>query len=380
MINIGAPTKDLNIKISDGRKIIGLPSFLLLLFVVSNLVIVFLYVKPQLISYPDTEDYLSAMRYFQEGGAQNIEPLVMNRMLTSPLMLYFSIALGYLFGSSSAGMIAVNIIFYFLMAIAFYRLAQVIWRDDRIALFSSIFFIANFCIFNFGLVRLTDMGGWLFFVTASFLAVGYFLKKEKKFFWLAIAASSVGFLFKGYALLGLINLVFLILLSDFSLKIKIKEIVQASGLFLLIPAAYCLWFYFRYHFSYFDVYYFTLKTYGLSSAPRRIYTLPILIKVMGWLFFAGWPVWLYGFWQQIKSRDAVRQKILLAMLPASVAFLLWPGFDQRVDFVIVPWLALIAGFGLSKIKSRCLSAVLLIAYLLSNYNIDWLMRNINLPF
>src|SRR3989338_5108816 len=155
MISLDVSTKNLNIKIGDGRKTIGLFSFLLSFFVIFNLIVIFLYVKPQLISYPDTADYLSAMRYFQEGGAQNIDPLVMNRMLTSPLMLYFSMALGYFFGSSSAGMIAVNIIFYFLIAIAFYRLAQVIWQDNRTALFSSIFFMANFCIFNFGLARLT---------------------------------------------------------------------------------------------------------------------------------------------------------------------------------------------------------------------------------
>jgi len=101
---------------------------------------------------------------------------------------------------------------------------------------------------------------------------------------------------------------------------------------------------------------------------------------LGWLFLAGWPVWLFGLWQEKKFLDRTRAKILLALLPASLVFLFWPTFTQRIAFILVPWLAMIAGFGLSKIRNSYLVTAYLAVYILINYHIDWLLKVINLPF
>ncbi|PJA01682.1 hypothetical protein COX74_01360, partial [bacterium (Candidatus Gribaldobacteria) CG_4_10_14_0_2_um_filter_41_16] len=65
----------------------------------------------------------------------------------------------------------------------------------------------------------------------------------------------------------------------------------------------------------------------------------------------------------------------------SLAFLAWPALTQRIAFIIVPWLALISGFGLSKIKNNYIIGTILIAYALINYSITtFLIKIINLPF
>lgn len=352
--------------------------FWLLSFAVLNLLVAFFYVKAPIIDYPDAETYLSAIKFIQSGERGQF--FVESRLLTSPLMLFSSLGAGYLLGNLSWGILTVNAFFYFLAAIVFYRLARLIYNDGVVALSAAVFFIANFCVLQFGLARLVDMGGWFFFILSSYLAVSYFLKKEKKFYWLAVLAAAVGFLFKEYALLGLVTLGMMILISDYPKKTKIREIFQAGGVFLAIVGLYHLWYYFQYHYSYWDWYLLNFNRYAALDSKERTYDFIILIKVVGWVFSFGWLVWLFGAWREAKSGDKPRRKILLAMLPASASFLFWPGFAERVSFVLVPWLALIAGFGLSKIKNRYLAAILLVIYVLANYNIDWLMKAINLPF
>jgi 4-amino-4-deoxy-L-arabinose transferase-like glycosyltransferase len=352
--------------------------FWLFSFAVLNLLVAFFYIKAPVIDYPDSNTYLSAMRFLQNGVQDSF--FIASRVLTAPLMLYFSMFVGWFFGNLSAGMVAVNTLFYFLSAVVFYRLTMLIYNNGRVALFAAIFFLANYCILNSGLARLVDMGGWFFFILSSYWALNYYLKKGKKFYWLAILASAVGFLFKEYALLGMVTLSFLILFSDYSKKTKFKEIIQAGAVFLAIVGSYHLWYYCQYHYSYLDWYIFNFNRYAAPAAAERTYNPVILIKVVGWLFSVGWFVWLFGCRQEWKSNNKARRRILLAMMPASISFLFWPGFAQRVAFILVPWLALTAGFGLSKLKSQYLAAILLIIYILANYNIDWLMKTINLPF
>jgi hypothetical protein len=102
--------------------------------------------------------------------------------------------------------------------------------------------------------------------------------------------------------------------------------------------------------------------------------------VLGWVYLAGWLIFLYGLWQEKKHFDRTRAKVLLALLPASLFFLLWPSFTQRLAFIFVPWLALISGFGLSKIKHQWLVVGIIIVYILINYNTHILTRVINLGF
>src|SRR3989339_76137 len=144
-------------------------------------------------------------------------------------------------------------------------------------------------------------------------------------------------------------------------------LLQSNFWFLILPGIYHLWFYLKFDYTYVDWFMVPVE---IDSETKSSFGL--MVKVLGWLFFAVWPIKKY-----FKKQD---YKIVLAMLPASLAFFAWPFFMQRTAFVLVPWLATCCGFGLSKIKSRHIIAIILILYIIINYNIEKLIKIINLPF
>lgn len=344
--------------------------FLLSALAILNLIVAFFIIKISLWS-SDSETYLSAMKYLL--GAK-LDEIPFNRLITAPFMLYASIFFSYFTGGLFNGMLAVNLIFYFLIIYVFYKLVFEIYHDDRVAFLSSILFIGNYCLYNFGIAYLADMSGWFFFILSSLFALKYYNNKNK-YYYLAILAAGVGVLFKEYGALGMVSLSALILVSNFPWQKKIKEIFLVGLLFAAIPVLYNILFYLKFNYSYLDWYFFNISAHAAS------YGIVLLIKVLGWVYLAGWPIFLYGLWQEKKYFDKRRALILAALLPASLAFLAWPALTQRIAFIIVPWLALSSGFGLSKLKNNYLTTAILIFYIIINYSIvPVLLDAVNLSF
>ncbi|OIO51233.1 MAG: hypothetical protein AUJ11_02030 [Parcubacteria group bacterium CG1_02_44_65] len=346
--------------------------FLLFALAILNLLVAFYFLKLSPWS-SDSETYLKAMQYLR--GA-NLEQIPYNRLLTTPFMLYSSILASWFTGSFYGGILAVNLIFYFLIIYVFYKLVLEIYQNQTTAVLSSILLLSNYSMYNYGVTYNADLGGWFFFVLGSFFAVKYFNNHgRKRFFYLTILSASTGVLFKEYGALGLISLVMLILFSDFPYKRKVNEILKAGLLFLIMPVLYYIYFYLKFNYSYFNWYLFNINAFAPS------YNIILLIKILGWIYLAGWPIFIFGLWQEKKYFEKTRATVLAALLPASLAFLAWPALTQRIAFIIVPWLALISGFGLSKIKNNYIIGTILIAYALINYSITtFLIKIINLPF
>ena len=203
----------------------------------------------------------------------------------------------------------------------------------------------------------------------------YFDTGQKKFFLWSAVASSIGFLFKEYGGLGIGVLSLLILFSDFPWRRKIWDILLSAAIFAFLPLAYHIFFYLSYGFSYFDWFASNASYYGPEEK-----SFSSLVKMLGWLFFTGWPIFLYGLLGEWRERNARRIKIFLAMAPACLSFLFWPVYVERIAFVLVPLLSLIAGLGLSKIKNNILPAFLIIVYIISNYFLLELIKAVNIPF
>jgi len=303
------------------------------------------------------------------------------RVLTSPLLIKSSIFFSYFTGGYFSGLLTVNIIFYFLLTVVFYKLARLVLENDRAAFLATILLAGNYCAYNYGITFVADIGGWFFMTLASFFAVRYFLSpKKSEYFYYAILASAIGTLFKETGALGMLSLGCLILWQpNFTLPQKIRKILLAAVLYPILPLLYQLYVYWQYNFSYFDWYYYNLNAYLLNSNDSGSrYSMILLIKVLGWMFLAGWPIFIYGLYWQYKNWSLKRFKILSSLLPQGLSFLAWPALTQRIAFVFGPWLSLVGGFGLAKIKNRYLLSAIVIAYLLINYNIRYLMKIINL--
>ena len=368
-------------------KIIKSQYFLLFALATINLLIVFTFLAQPLELNGDAPTYLAAMQFLQGKEVdqslcgEDTDILVKTRILTTPLMLYGSIFFSKFTGSEYKGMFLINIIFYFLIIYVFYELVYLIYKNSQIALLSSILFFGNYCLYHYGTTYRTDIGGWFFFLLATLLAVKYFKNSESnKFYYLAILSASIGVLFKEYGALGMIPLGILILFLPNNFFSKLFKILKAAFLFLIIPGLYHLFIYLQYGFSYLDWYGFSYSgVINNPSAPGIDWSILLLAKVLGWLFLVGWPIFAWGLYQEYKNFDKQRAKILLAILPASLSFLAWPGLTQRIAFILVPWLAMISGYGLSKIKSKYLIVFIVVLYMLVGYlTRPWLLQMINL--
>ncbi|MBU4347931.1 glycosyltransferase family 39 protein [Patescibacteria group bacterium] len=333
------------------------------------------YISPGYEIAKDAVTYHEAVR-FLEGDLVDGRPIY-NRLLTTPLMLLSATVVDFFANNIYGSMAVVNILFYFLIVIVFYKLVFEIFKDSKIAIFSSILFFCNYYIINIENAFLTDMAGRFFLILTSLLAVKYFLRQENIYYYLAILSSAVGVFFKEFGGLGIISLACLIFLSEISWKEKIKKTLMAGALFLIPLLIYHLWFYFYFNFSYFNWYQYAVDAYVYDSAVHGFVP---FIKVMGWLFLAGWPIFLFGLCKVFTNLDIKNKVILLGLLPASLSFFAWPVFMQRTAFILVPWLSLIAGYGLSFIKNKYIIIILLGFYLLVNYNIERLLPIINLSF
>jgi len=325
----------------------------------------------------DALNYYDAMKFLLGQKAQGeLEGLATARILTSPLMLHISIFFSFFTKNLYSGIMIANIIFYSLVVCAFYFLAYEIYERKKVALFGTILMAANYYLINPVNAYLVDMSGWFFMIIASYFAIKYFKNKINKYYYLAILFSVIGMFFKEYGGLGILTLFALILLSDLSQKEKIKKIFAGGLMFAVLPLAYHIFFYLKFHFSYFWAYGFAYHQYNFVT-PNHSFTL--LVKVLGWLFSLGWFLFFYGIWREYRDFDKIRFKILISLLPPALAFLLWPGFVQRVSFILVPLLALVAGRGLADMN-KYLAVLLVAAYIIFNYNITSLLDIINVPF
>jgi hypothetical protein len=198
---------------------------------------------------------------------------------------------------------------------------------------------------------------------------------NKKYYYSTILVSVIGILFKEFGALGMITLGMAVLCMQYDWREKIKLILKASVLFAIIPLLLNLFFYYKFHFSYLDWY-----IYSSFNHPVGAYGLSVFIKVMGWVFLVGWPLFLWGLYKEKEFFDKQRVKILGILVPASLSFFAWPMFTYRTSFVLLPLLCLVSGFGLSKIKNKYVVALLVIFYLAVSYNLERLLVIINLPF
>ncbi len=364
------------------------PYFIIFVLGIVNLSIAFFFVKQPLNISGDSLSYFNAMKFLQDQEydtqfeGPNTEIVLKARILTTPLMLYGSIFFGKIIGNENDGMLLINIIFYFLIIFVFYKLTHVIYKDHIISLVGSVMFLTNYCMFNYGTTYRTDIGGWFFFLLGTFFAVKYYQSqlRDNKLMVYSVLSAAVGVLFKEYGSLGLISLGFLILLSNIVFWEKIKKIFKAGILFSIIPGIYYLFFYLKFDYSYFHWYSYAFgEIINNPAAPDINWSILLLAKVLGWLFLAGWPIFAWGLYQEYKNLDKQRVKILLAILPASLSFLAWPALTQRIAFIFVPWLAMISGYGLSKIKNRYIIIFILLIYASINYlTRPWLLSIINL--
>ena len=348
--------------------------FYLVLLLLIQIPLAFFYVTPGFQISGDATGYIEAIRFLGGEALESGVPHV--RLLTVPLLLYLSHLLNTVLDDPYVSIMIVNLFFYFLIIPVFFRLVFEIYKDKLVAFFATLLLVSNYYFFNADNFFIGDLAGRFFFLLTNLLALLWFVRKEGKYFYLAVLSSVVGVFFKEFGALGLISLGCFILLSETVWREKMKQIFKAAILFLLPLIIFHVIFYLKFNYVYFDWYDTNIHLY---PEEENQYGFDLFIKVMGWIFLAGWPLFFYGLWQEKKTFVKERAKVLVALLPASLAFFAWPMFMQRTAFIIVPWLSTIAALGLSRMN-KFLAGICLLIYVAVNYNLERLLLLINLPF
>ena len=364
-----------------------------------NIVIAFAYVSQPTGSYlttplqvnSDLHSYLSTITYVRSSlsGESDTVPapapqVVLTRALTTPLMTLSAMVIGGITGNDAFGIIAINIIFYFLLVPIFYRIGVLIFDNQKTAFIATVILFTNWVLFTYGTAFLVDMGGWFFFLLTTMCALEYYRDPTRRsYFYYGILSSIVGVFFKEYGALGMATLGILVAASHTPAMQKIKDIATAFLLFGTALVAYHLWFYLHFDYTYLSWYGHNYESYAAPESGSYKHDFSHLIRVLVLIFLPGWPIFLLGgvrIVKELRGRVASLLIPLGAMLPASLAFLAWPSFAHRIAFTLIPWVALVAAFGLARIQKRWLILGVLIGYALVNYHVGLLTAGLTFPW
>lgn len=301
------------------------------------------------VHYTDSRSYIETIHFFS-GTTDTVH---LHRLLhpLGPLL-----ALPFEYIDPGAGLIVQNIIFYFLSIFLVFKIVVEIFSNKRQAFFSVILFASAIPVLKVGLAYLTDTGAWFFYFCSVLLSLYYIKKRDFIFLGLSALLSGVGVLMKENGGLGLLFFTSLILLiHDIGWKDKFKKIFLFSLFFLFPIIIFQVYVYLAFEYTYLDWYLYNseafLFNYGIGwLALSHTYGMLKTLNYTGWLLFlVGLAVFFYE-----KSKGLIKKEttvILLALLPSSFSFLLWPASEIRLTFIFVLLGVLLASKGMIFLES-----------------------------
>lgn len=313
--------------------------------------------------------------------------LAVHRILTTFLGLESILVLTFIFGSITTSWLIFDIFLYFLLNIIFYKLLLKIFKSPPTALIGGLFFASNYAMVTAGLGHFMDIGGWLFFTLSLYLLYNYIESGRKADLMASALAISVGGFFKENAFFGVIVLTIVLIYESFpSPRLFIKKIFLPAIIVVIPAAIHHLSIFFAFNQGYLDFARENREIYKYSSRIAE-YT-KSFGSLLNWLA----PVSLAGLFVLLKSGlkrvsqefgiDSKRIVFIIGVLASSVPALIWPAITQRILFMIVPGLVILACFFIKKYEKYWpvfLPVVALYAatsFLMDSFILDF----VNLPF
>lgn len=326
----------------------------------------------------DAPSYLEAMHVMQGGDTPvNFVP---NRILTSSLGIESVSVFTKIFGSVEVGWLVLDIMFFVVLGIVFYKLVFNIFESERTALLSSLFLITNYAMIVFGLDYGMDIGGWTFYVVSLYFTLKYVRTGANRALLFSALAIGVGVLFKEYALLGAIPVVAILVYENWQNPLAVikKGIVPAvialTPLFIVYLIVYL-----KFNYTYAD-----WLSYGNAS---YVYSSKIMeyIKSFGSLYNFLSLVVIAGVYCFVRYRNNLlpgnkMQIFVVSVVVSAMPVFIWPAITQRILFITVPAAILVASFAFKKYEKYWVGfLLLLIVYALVNFTMDsCILPNVNI--
>ncbi|MFH0923806.1 MAG: glycosyltransferase family 39 protein [Candidatus Falkowbacteria bacterium] len=337
------------------------------IFLLALVLTSFIILPPHL--FGDSVSYLTSIEVLKTG---KVPPdFILNRILTTYAGLQTVIFFSYIFGSALTAWLFMNIVFYIIANLFFYKLLEEFFESRKIAFWGMILLAVNYAMITFGPTYLMDMGGWTSYFITIFL-VFRFLKTQKiKYLVWGAFITGLGGLFKEYGFLGFIPILISLI---FYYKNNTKQLIKYFAIlsvFAVLPAILVhIFVYVNYHYSYLNWFYYNKNLLKDSSSGFLAY-----IKVFGSLFTFGWFLFVGGIYTLIKKggeKFNLQQIIfIIALFLSIMPIFLWPGITQRIFFIAIPFIILISCVFLKKYESQIYYFVpLFIIYILANFTMD----------
>jgi hypothetical protein len=354
----------------------------LFIFLFIIIIISFLWLKPHIAG--DSFDYLNSIQFLKT-GIKSVD-FAPNRLLTTFGALELLIFLSFLFHSTVFAWIFINTCFYLIFNFLFYKVLIYIHKDERVALLGTLFLATNYALAVFGLNFLMDMGGWMFYMISIYFSYKYLYYKNRKNILLSALAVGFGVLFKEYAVLGVIPIALILIYENFrknNYLSSIKNIIFNSffpALLAIVPLTILYFFiYFKFGYTYIDWLQTNNERYpNFNRLNEYIKSFGSLLNFLGVLFLIG-LFSLYKKWPELEERNKV---FITAVFMSFLPLFLWPGITQRVLFISVPALMLVASYGIKRFENKLsIIELLLVVYFLASLFMDsYILIHVNLPF
>jgi hypothetical protein len=307
---------------------------------------------------------------------------VIHRIMTTFLGLEIINGLSFVFGSVEVAWLVWGTILYFFVNILFYRLLFRMFKSARTALIGGLFFAANYAMLIFGLTYFMDIGGWSFYIFSIYSLYRYIEAHNSRDLWVSVLAMSVGGFFKENALVAYVPL-FFVMFSEYrtSLVVFLRKIIPLSlvaGLPFIIHQVVV-------YLAYGEHY---LHWVSINKTAYIYYSRIIeYIKSFGSLLNFLAPVSLVGLWVAGREYVSVRKidqrfVFIAGVLVSSIPAVMWPGITQRVLFMVVPGLVMLACFAIKRYEKYWYAfiPVLIVYVLMSLYMDSFVLNFVNLPF
>ena len=332
----------------------------------------------------DGLSYVEAIKVLQgESAPVNFVP---NRILTTFLGLDSVILFSKIFGSIEAGWLVLNILFYFILNIVFYKLILLVFKSEKTAFLASLFLATNYAMISFGLDYWMDIGGWLFYVLALYFSLKYLQTSEKESLLYSALSVGVGGLFKEYAFLGIIPMAVILIYENWPHSIMIIKKSFVPALFALVPIlvvyifvyekfdyTYATWF--SFNTGYASQYYFYF-----SKIIEYIKSFGSLYNFLAFLVIGGAYYFIRNQRKLVSEKKT--QVFILSVILSTLPIFTWPGITQRILFITVPAMIIVASFLFKKFEKQWwIFLPLLVLYIVANFTMDaFILPNFNLPF
>lgn len=329
----------------------------------------------------DGVTYVDSM-YFLETGQKTID-FFPNRLITTIAPLEIIIFLGNLFGSKPYVWISMNIFFYAITSVVFYRILYLVFERKKVAFLGVLFLIGNYAMISFGLNYLMDMGGWMFYIISLFYVLRYAQHREREDIIKASMAVGIGGMFKEYALLGVIPIAcFLIYENKKSFTSLIRHSILPACISVIPIVCVYVLVYMSFDYTYADwiknSYQYAYSASFKLRIIEYIKSLGSLYNILGVFVVGG----AYVFLREYKNLNSRIRFFIVSVVVSFLPVFLWGGVTQRILFITVPALILVSCFLFKKYEYYFYIFITLCGlYAIINFMMDsFLLKVVNLPF